>query len=286
MKHFLLSMMIVCGLFSSAMAGVIQETIEAAVKISGKSMSRASRQAAVASLKKLASKYGDDALKMVRHGGVEALHLGEKYGDDFLRLAKNASPRAIRSVTLHADELLPIARKLGKDFMMLEGKVPGLGAKVVAEFGDDTAVMLARNASAGDISKLLGLAVHADSPATRKLLVETYKTGGSKFLEKISWKHIAATGLSAATITAAYKISNGVENGLEIVADKHPETFKDSFVTLAAPFAWGITAILLAIPAAWIAKRCLRICREKRGKDAEKKSDGTEEKAAASAAEA
>ena len=56
MKHFLLSMMIVCGLFSSAMAGVIQETIEAAVKISGKSMSRASRQAAVASLKKLASK--------------------------------------------------------------------------------------------------------------------------------------------------------------------------------------------------------------------------------------
>ena len=34
-------------------------------------------------MKKLASKYGDDALKMVRHGGVEALHLGEKYGDDF-----------------------------------------------------------------------------------------------------------------------------------------------------------------------------------------------------------
>ncbi len=276
MKYFLLSMMIVCGLGFSSTAGVVQETIEAAIKISGKSMSRASRKAAELSLKKLVSKYGDDALKMVRHGGVEALQIGEKYGDDFLRLAKNASPRAIRSVTLHADELLPIARKLGKDFMMLEGKVPGLGAKVVAEFGDDTAVMLARNASADDISKLLGAAAHADSPATKKLLVETYKTGGSKFLEKISWKHIAAAGLSAATITAAYKVSDGVEEGLETLAEKHPETFKDYLVTVSAPLIWGIGAVLFAIPAVWVGKKCWRMCRGKRGEQANKRDEKNE----------
>ena len=228
--------------------GIIQETIEVAAKVSGRMLSSSSRKAAEKILIKAVRTYGDDALKVVKHGGLEALKQGAKHGDDFWKLARHATPGAARSLALHADDLMPIAKRLGSSFMQLEGKVPGLAAKVVSEFGDDAARHLAAQASPNDISKLLGYASKADSPATKRLLLESYKKSGNSFLKKLDSKTILAVGLTASMITASYKVSDGIQNGIEKVAVSNPETFKEVVNDFAFPFKWlGVLLIVLFI---------------------------------------
>lgn len=245
-KIFLIMSFIMCVMsLQASPSGIIRKAIEVAAKVSGKTLSNSSRRAAQKSLTQAFRIYGDDVLRTVQKGGLEAIKAGEKYGDDFWRLTKNAPPAAIRSLALNSEKLMPIAARMGKDFMVLEGKAPGLGARVVAEFGDDAAKKIAKTASADDISKLCGYARKADSPATKKMLLEKYLSGGSQFLNNLSWKKILATGLSAAAITSAYKISNGIEHGIETTAEKEPKSFVEIVSDFTAPFKWGIFFLLL-----------------------------------------
>jgi hypothetical protein len=231
-------------------AGIIQETIEIAAKVSGKVMSSSSKKAAELVLTKAVTQYGDDAIKIARHGGIEAIKHGAKYGDDFWRLAKNASPSGMRTLALHADTLMPLAKRLGNNFIKLESKVPGLASRVVNEFGDNAVAHLAAKASPNDISKLLGYAAKADSPATKKLLWESYKKGGSTFLNNLNSKAILTAGLSTAMIVAAYKISNGVEDGIKDISIKNPDVAVKFFSKLVSPFQWFliIIASLFIVP--------------------------------------
>ena len=41
----------------------------------------------------------------------------------------------------------------------------------------------------------------------------------------LTWKQIAAGGAAAGTVVAAYKISNGIENGFEKAAERDPRGF-------------------------------------------------------------
>lgn len=229
---------------ATASARVVREAVETAAKVSGKNLTKATRKAAQKALAEAFAKYGDDALRAARHGGLEAIKCGAKYGDDFWRLTRGAAPHAVRSLALHADDLMPVAKRVGAEFMLLESKAPGLGAKVVAEFGDDAARAIARTAPPGDIAKLAGYAAKADSPATKKLLAECYGKKGHRFLEKLNWKHIMATGLSAAAVTAAYKVSDGVEEGLKTAAKENPEQFAKGFFSVFAPIVWVIAALI------------------------------------------
>ena len=163
MKHFALFIIAVLCC-NSAFAGVISvavktipDAVTVAARKSGKALSPAMRNAAETAVKKAVANYGDDVLKTVAHGGLETLEVGAKYGDDFWRLCHNATPDAVRSLALHADDLMPIAKRFGPDFMTLEGKVPGLGSKVVQTFGDDAVKGLSK-APADDIAKLIGYA--------------------------------------------------------------------------------------------------------------------------------
>lgn len=239
--------------------GVIQETIEIAAKVSGRVLSRSSGKAAEKILKKVVQQYGDDALKVVKNGGLEAIKQGRKYGDDFWKLAKHATPQTVRSLALHADELMPVAKRIGPQFIRLENKVPGLASKVASEFGDDAVRYLAKNASPNDVSKLLGFAGRADSPATKNLLFEKYRRGGSSFLKKLDAKKILAIGLTASMITAAYKVSDGIETGIEQVAKNNPETFQNVLGNIVLPFQIlvGVSVVLFAWP---LFKLLRRLC--------------------------
>lgn len=257
-KSFVLLVVI---LFTAVLrGGVIQETIEAAAKVSGKALSSSSGKAAGKILTKVVQKYGDDALKVVKNGGIEAIKQGRKYGDDFWKLAKHASPQTARSLALHADELMPIAKRIGPQFIHLENKIPGLASKVATEFGDDAVRYLAKNASPNDVSKLLGFAGRADSPATKKLLFESYRKGGTSILKKLDTKKILALGLTASMITAAYKVSDGIETGIEQVAKSNPETFQNVVGNIVLPFQIlvGILVVLFAWP---LLKLWRRLCR-------------------------
>ena len=186
---------------AAAPAVLIRETIEAAAKVSGKTLTRSAGHSARIALEKAMVQYGDDAARIVKAGGLETLQAGTKYGDDFWRLCKKSSPDTIRRFSLHADDWMPHIKRIGDDFIRLEEKAPGLGIKAVQTFGDD-AVKIFSQAPADDLSRMIGYAKRAESPAAKKYFLETYKKGGSKFLDSLNGKKILAGGLSIAAITA------------------------------------------------------------------------------------
>lgn len=202
---------------------VVSETIEQAAKRSGKALTPAVRKTSEKLLVNACKQYGDDVLKAVSHGGLEVLEQGGKHGKVFWQLCAHF-PQGARSLALHADELLPIARRIGPDFMKLETHVPGLGKKAVECFGDD-AVRALLKLSPDDAAKLIAYGAKADSPKTAgKLLKATEKTGGT-ILKQLDGKKILAVGLTASMVTAAYKVSDGVEDGLKNVSQNSPENF-------------------------------------------------------------
>ena len=72
----------------------------------------------------------------------------------------------------------------------------------------------------------------------------------------VSWKSIAAGGAAAGTVIAAYKISDGVEDGMKIAAKEKPEVFADSLSVLTWPVRWA-AMIFFLISGCWITKKWL-----------------------------
>ena len=205
---------------------VVSETIEQAAKRSGKALTPAVRKASEKALAEACKQYGDDVLKVVARGGLETLEQGSKHGMDFWRICAH-SPQMARTFALHADDLLPLARRIGPEFVKLEGRVPGLGKKAVECLGDD-AVRILVKLPPDDAAKMIAYAGKADSPKTAKLLLEHYQKTGGTILNHLDGKRIMAVGLSVAMVTAAYKVSDGVEDGIREVADGIHDVANDS----------------------------------------------------------
>lgn len=72
----------------------------------------------------------------------------------------------------------------------------------------------------------------------------------------VSWKTVAAGGAAAGTVIAAYKISDGVEEGMKIAAKEKPEAFADSLSVLTWPVRWAVMIFFL-ISGCWITKKWL-----------------------------
>ena len=64
-------------------------------------------------------------------------------------------------------------------------------------------------------------------------------------VRKVPWQTVAAGGVAAGTVIAAYKISDGVEDGLKTVAQEKPETFTESLSVLTWPLRWAVLIALL-----------------------------------------
>ena len=219
MERFIKKLLVgifVMGCFSAyaiggkAIALTVEECLEAAARRSGRVLSEGTKILLKRSMLKLSSEYGDDVCKLVREGGLEILEQGVRYGDEFWKCCK-AVPGASRSLALHADELLPLTRRIGKDVLVLESKLPGAAMITVRTFGDEGIPILAKY-SPEIISKTLGYAAKAGSSETRKFFLETLMKSRNplKFLEALSWKQIMAGGLSTATIIFAYRLSDGL----------------------------------------------------------------------------
>ena len=214
------------------------KAVSIAAKRSGRALTPAARIAMEEAACKAFAQYGDDVFRVLEKGGLEALKQGERHGKDFWKLCSHATPQAARSLALHADTLMPIARRVGKDFVTLEGKVPGLGAECMKLFGDQAAGTLA-HAPAGEITQLIGYARRADSPQTAKLLHEAYRKSGGQVLKHLNWKHIMAGGLSVGAVVSAYKLSGAVAE----LSVKHPERFE----RIIDKWTWPIPLMLLVL---------------------------------------
>ena len=82
----------------------------------------------------------------------------------------------------------------------------------------------------------------------------------------VPWKTVAAGGAAAGTIIAAYKVSDGVEDGIKTVAKEKPEVFADTLSVLTWPIRWA-AFVLFLISGCWIAKRLLELKQPSNRKD-------------------
>jgi len=117
------------------------------------------------------------------------------------------------------------------------------GGKVLTKtFGKKGAKILAK-APVSDTVRLVEYAKMAKNPEIRKTLLQYYEKGGTKFLDRLSWDKIVAGGLSISMITAAYKVSDGIQEGMKVVSNDSPEVFGK---TVSSVIKWLIAPIILA----------------------------------------
>ena len=74
----------------------------------------------------------------------------------------------------------------------------------------------------------------------------------------VPWKTVAAGGAAAGTVIAAYKVSDGVEDGIRTVAKEKPEVFADTLSVLNWPVRWA-AFVLFLLSGCWITKKLLEL---------------------------
>ena len=73
----------------------------------------------------------------------------------------------------------------------------------------------------------------------------------------VPWKTVAAGGAAAGTVIAAYKVSDGVEDGIKTVAKEKPEVFADTLSVLTWPIRWAALVLFLLVYY-WIWRKLIR----------------------------
>ena len=82
----------------------------------------------------------------------------------------------------------------------------------------------------------------------------------------VPWKAVAAGGAAAGTVIAAYKVSDGVEEGIKTVAKEKPEVFADTLSVLTRPVRWA-AFVLFLLSGCWITKKLLELKQPSNRKD-------------------
>ena len=72
----------------------------------------------------------------------------------------------------------------------------------------------------------------------------------------VPWKTVAAGGAAAGTVIAAYKVSDGVEEGIKTVAKEKPEVIPETLSVITWPVRWAMLVLFL-ISGCWITKKWL-----------------------------
>ena len=63
----------------------------------------------------------------------------------------------------------------------------------------------------------------------------------------VPWTTVAAGGAAAGTVIAAYKVSDGIEDGIKTVAKEKPEVFADTLSVLTWPIRWAAFVLFIVI---------------------------------------
>ena len=88
----------------------------------------------------------------------------------------------------------------------------------------------------------------------------------TRIIRAVPWKTVVAGGAAAGTVIAAYKISDGVEEGIKTVAKEKPEAFTDTLFVLTWPVRWA-AFVLFLLSGCWIAKKLLELKQPSNRKD-------------------
>jgi len=207
----------VAGVSGTITREVIETVIERSARRAPQVVSRSSREVAAETLTHAVKRYGDDAIRLA-DDGIEFLEIAAKHGDDVIEMGMKATPAARRALTENV-ALLPLARRVGVEALELEAKCPGLSKQIFATFGDDTGRHIAKNVPADDIPRLFGYAKHADSPATKKALVEQYASEGASLFQRIPPDLVFKSGLTVAVLYGTHRVSRPFDEAGDQMAE-------------------------------------------------------------------
>jgi len=126
-----------------------------------------------------------------------------KYGEAVTILAKRV-PEASTALATRAPQLVPLAGQFGDDILRVEARAPGFAELTAKSFTKQDLPRLLK-LSDQQMMTVIKLSTHATEPQAAKLLLEGAEKGGDRFLSQISSKQILASGLSVATVLAAYR---------------------------------------------------------------------------------
>jgi hypothetical protein len=124
------------------------------------------------------------------------------------KAARESTEQAVEVVAkqaLDARNISTIAKELGPEALKLEAKAPGIAERVLNTFGAEGARTIATTVPAEDIPRLVAYADRADTPATRKALLEAYEKEGPSLFERIPPKLVLAGGLTTAAIYGTHR---------------------------------------------------------------------------------
>ncbi len=219
---FILATLLCITLSSPVLANPLTRRLVAeALKVSGRETleagaREAAERAAATAIQRLG---GEGAEKLIKSGGYELLEAAAKHGDDVLTQAARC-PAAARYIGARPQEALSLGTRLGDDAILLEARVPGMAEQAATLLGRESLPRLAQVAPA-EVTRLIGYAARADSPATRRVLQQSWKKHGSALLGELD-KHktlILTGGLTASMIIVA----DGVQDAIQDIPEKVPE---------------------------------------------------------------
>ena len=230
------------------------DAARAAIRVSSRELDDVARAALKRTVARAATRYGDDAFKAVRYGGVELIEAAAKHGDDVWEWSCRV-PRAARSLALHADDLVPLTRKMGLNVLRLEATSSGLTRQLAARYGDDMVRTFVRTVDPGDAGRVAGYMAKADTPTTRRLLLKRYDATNGRIVRWLDWKTAMAFGLTAAVVTSAHEVSDGIQEGLKTVAREQPEVLGgvvgNAVSRIMEPIGWlgkgAVICLVLAV---------------------------------------
>lgn len=229
---------------------VLEEVLKKAASSSGKDvLTGKAKDTALRNLDEMVKKYGDEALKVVKDGGIELIEGVPRHGEEIFELAVKASPAARKAFARELDSLLPIARRNGIDVLELEAKAPGTAIQVFRTFGDEGGMTIAKKVPRKDVPRLLTYGKKADSDATRKLLLEMYEEEREKLFERIPAKLVLAAGLTATMLYGTHRLTEPSDAVGDQIRSSEGTTIATSAVKWSiVAVAIVATIVLLPIP--------------------------------------
>ncbi|MBV6501371.1 MAG: hypothetical protein CJBNEKGG_03881 [Prosthecobacter sp.] len=214
-----------------------QQALQASADKAAATMSREAVELAAANAVRVMG--SEAAERAVQRGGISFLQAGMHYGDDVLRTASRV-PEAAGFVGASPEQALLLAKRYGDHALRLEARAPGMAELAVQRLGRESLPALAQT-SPRDVTRLVGLAEKADSPATRDALWAAWKREGGAFLDRLD-QHKALI-LTGGLTTSMILVADGVQDAVQDMPQKAPE----AVLAFAQKLGSGISTSLIIV---------------------------------------
>lgn len=187
---FFISILIIPTCDAGISSKAVREAWKFIVKKSGKEIvEEGGEKLLKVKFEKLIAKYGDEVIPVIKKVGPRGINIAERHGNDAIRVMGKYGDNALIVLRRNADEVIPLIKRYGDNAIEACIKHPGVGRKLVSEFGKD-GVRAAKKLSTAEVIKLLRMKKKIKKSGKAKEIFEIITKYGGKAVDHID-KHKA-----------------------------------------------------------------------------------------------